>query len=142
MKKNILAICLLCFCILTRAQSTKVAIMDFYIESSFNVDGTNSSDSTDFIVRFKIFNCDSAVKAHVYFGTQKDLADVQYFEAAFIKENGKYFTFFNGLKKEIELYSATVALRMSKQKFNSFTNASLFVETISGINTPRLYLMK
>lgn len=142
MKKIIAGIYFLCFCLVMQAQSTKVAIMDFNITPSMNNGANASADSSGLEISFKINKCDSAFKMHVYFGTQKDIADIKTIEATFVRENGKCFTLYKGIKREIQAYQAFVEIQLSNQQIASFTNAALFVETANGQNTGRLYITK
>lgn len=123
-----------------KAQSVPLKIMDFSLEPLINAGG--SPDATKLIVSFKINKCDSAFKAHIYCGTQKDLADVKSVESVFVQENGKCFTLFNGIKTEIQGYKAIVEIPCSQQEYDAVKDIALFIEKITGQNTSRLYTKK
>jgi hypothetical protein len=107
--------------------------------SSTNFLPTNNSkeaneDSVKLVVSFKIGNADKASKAHFLLGKTKDNGDVFSAQPVF-NSGGK-----NGIvlkNKEAFFY-----IQLSKVQYSSYNVITLYVETISGTKSNRLYSEK
>ena len=128
------------FIININAQTTTVKIIDFVILPVR--DTLQQSDTVMLNVMFKTKNATQANKAVLLFGTSNDASDVKLLEADFTNINDTTFIAYSGITKPVVNYSTSVYVKLTQQQYNTFSNATLYVEDLNGLQTQRLYFQK
>ncbi len=140
--KKVFKWCLMMFvvCILpnTLVAQTDVRILDLKIVP---VAGT-SSDYTELAVSFKINKANKASKVQFWLGTSENRSDV-FTAIPTISTTGNATQItYNGTSLEVKNFEINFKIKLSKQQYDAYKIATVFVETTDGKVTTRLFYEK
>jgi hypothetical protein len=120
---------------------TDIKILDLAVLPKVEKIG-ESADSVELVIMFKINKSNKASKVNLWLGTAKDASDVLIAQPVFNTTGGNTFLVYDKISTEVKNYAATFYITLSKITYDSFSNATLFVETANGMKTTRLYYSK
>lgn len=136
---SVLVICL--FIGQVSAQTTDVKILDLSVSLQYKND-TVVSDSVELLVNFKINKANKGVKVYFFLGTAKDSSNILVAEPVFSTTGATTNIIYNNISNEVKNYNSIFLVKTTKAIYESFVAATLFVETIDGPMTSRLYFVK
>jgi hypothetical protein len=123
-----------------KAQSSEVRIIDLTAFPVLKEDSFNLQPPTnyDVIVLFKVNKAALCSKAYICIGTAKDVCDIAMLEADFINEGTQYYLQYNGEKRLINKYDASVMINLTQEQFFN-SNYRVYVKDKNGLETEKLY---
>lgn len=144
MKKTLKQLVLIftgCMLISSLNAQTDVRIIDFSVLPMINFNAP-AGDSVKLDVRFKINKANEAVKANLWFGTAKDSSNIFIAQPVFNTVGGTTSFIYNGVSQVVQGYEISFPITLSNAQYNGYVSVTLFVETVTGQTTTKLYYKK
>ncbi|MBI5218332.1 MAG: hypothetical protein HY958_05325, partial [Bacteroidia bacterium] len=124
------------------AQTTPVRIIDFMILPAYHTDTVAQTDTVVLSVMFKTKNAAQANKAMLLFGTANDASDVKLVQANFTNANDTTYIIYDNLAEPVLNYASNVTVMLTRQQYDTFSHATLYIEDTNSLQTQRLYFHK
>lgn len=135
MKKLIILLPALAFCISVFGQTLPIKLLDLKVLSENKL---KQQENVDVSVKFKVNDAANSEKAVICLGTSAGSCDIASIEATFVPNGSGYALNYNGQLFPFNNYDGKVVINMTKEQYSGIAYCKVYVVDKQGQNSNEL----